>query len=232
MEGVYPEKSLFEFIQLVVMTAVVLKPMKTSFIAAVAISGCLAVSALIEAQRAPPTVDFRPVSNSQNWIVKEPLIYEVGISHDSVTVPRGFVTDFATIPPILQSLIQQNGPHLLPAVIHDYLYWKQSCTRDQADQIFLLAMMENKVSTTERTAMYQAVRAAGELAWTSNARERAAGLIRILPENRLQVPTLTTWPDYRQGLLKMAVADGPSATIAAAFCQRGSMSIEQALQTP
>jgi hypothetical protein len=206
--------------------------MRTSFIAAVAIAGCFAVSALLEAQRAPDPVDFRPVSNSKNWIVKEPLIYEVGVSHDSVTVPRGFVTDFATIPPILQSLIQQNGPHLLPAVIHDYLYWKQSCTRDQADQIFLLAMMENKVSSTERMAMYQAVRAAGEFAWTSNARERATGLIRILPENRMRIPTLTTWPDYRQVPLKVPVADGPSANIAAAFCQRGSISIEQALQTP
>jgi hypothetical protein len=193
--------------------------------------GCASILC-VEAQRAPDPVDFRPVSNSKNWIVKEPLVYEVGISHDSVTVPRGFVTDFATIPPILQSLIQQNGPHLLPAVIHDYLYWNQSCTRDQADQIFLLAMTENKVSATERIAMYQAVRAAGEFAWTSNARERAAGLIRILPENRIRVPTLTTWPDYRQELLKTRVADGPSVSIAAAFCRRGSMSIEQALQTP
>ena len=206
--------------------------MKKSTVVAALLGTSLSVTGLIQAQRAPDPVDFRPVSNSKNWIVKEPLIYEVGVSHDSVTVPRGFVTDFATIPPILQSLIQQNGPHLLPAVIHDYLYWKQTCTRDEADQIFLLAMIENEVSFTERTAMYQAVRAAGELAWTANARERAAGLIRILPENRIRVPSLMTWPDYRQELLKTRVADGPSTNISAAFCGRGSMSTEQALKIP
>jgi hypothetical protein len=203
--------------------------MKTWLIAAAI--GCASVL-VVQAQRAPDPVDFRPVSNSKNWIVKEPLVYEVGISHDSVTVPRGFVTDFATIPPILQSLIQQNGPHLLPAVIHDYLYWRQTCTRDQADQIFLLAMTENKVSTAERTAMYQAVRAVGELAWASNRGERAAGLIRILPESRMRVPTLTTWPDYRQLLLKAGVADGSGEPISTAFCARGSMSLERALNVP
>lgn len=74
------------------------------------------------AQAAPDPVDFRPFADGRHWIVKQPLKYRVGISHDSVIVPVGFVTDLASIPPALQSIIQQNGPYLLPAVVHDYLY--------------------------------------------------------------------------------------------------------------
>jgi hypothetical protein len=202
-----------------------------AFVVAVVGTVTLAGLVRVQAQRAPEAVDFRPVADGKNWIVKEPLIYEVGISIDRVTVPRGFVTDFATIPPVLQSLIQQNGPHLLPAVVHDYLYWKQTCTREEADQLFLLAMIENKVPVADRTAMHQAVRAAGSFAWTGNARDRTAGRLRILPEDRIKVPSLTTWPDYQRRLAMEGVKDGPDTPVARGFCARGSMPTEQALTT-
>jgi len=207
---------------------------KQGTIAAIALTCAMIVVGLVhvQAQQPPTPVDFRPVADGKNWIVKEPLKYQVGISNDSVTVPRGFVTDFATIPPILQSLIQQNGPHLLPAVVHDYLYWKQTCSRDEADQLFLLAMIENRVPLADRTAMHQAVRAAGIFAWTTNARDRTARKVRILPEDRIKVPGLTTWPEYQRRLAMEGVTDGPDAPIARGFCARGSMSIEAALETP
>ena len=186
----------------------------------------------LSAQAAPIPVDFRPFSDGRNWIVKEPLVYRVGISRDSVVVPRGFVTDFASIPPVLQSLIQQNGPNLLPAVVHDYLYWTQVCTRQQADQLLKLAMIENKVSATHQAAIYNAVRAAGSFAWDGDREERASGLVRILPENRITVPPLSTWPGYRAQLKVEGVSDGPRLPISAAFCRRGSMSTRTALQTP
>jgi hypothetical protein len=120
-------------------------------------------------QRMDP-VDFKPFVDGRNWIVRERLTYRIGISQDSLTVPVGFVTDLASIPPALQSFIQQNGPYLLPAVVHDYLYWKQTCTRDQSDQILLLAMIEHAVPEAQRFALYQAVHFAGMFAWDENAR--------------------------------------------------------------
>ena len=89
-------------------------------------------------------VDFRPFVDGRNWIVRQPLIYTIGISKNSVTISPGFVTDFASIPPALQSIIQQNGPYILPAVVHDYLYWKQTCTRGQSDQS-ATQMIQNNV---------------------------------------------------------------------------------------
>jgi len=208
--------------------------MKELIIAAIACNLALAspVRGQQFAQAAPDPVDFRPFTDGQNWIVKEPLIYQVGISKDRVTVPRGFVTDLASIPPVLQSLIQQNGPYLLPAVVHDYLYWKQTCTRAQADRILLLAMIENKVPSVHRTAIYNAVRAAGSLAWADNARERSAHLLRIIPEDRLGIRANTVWPEYRRQLVREGVVDGPDMPIAKGFCARGDMAVEDALQTP
>ena len=200
-------------------------------IAVIAVTCAMLVVALVHGQAPPAPVDFRPFTDGRNWIVKEPLTYRVGVSNDSVTVPRGFVTDLASIPPALQSLIQQNGPHLLPAVVHDYLYWKQTCTRAQADQLLLLAMVENKVPVSDRGAIYGAVRAAGQFAWEENTRQRSSRRIRIIPESHIGIGANTLWPTYQQQLITAGVTDGPDTVIATGFCARGSMTIKNALET-
>ncbi len=183
------------------------------------------------AQQPIPPVDFRPFSDGMHWIVREPLTYTIGVSADSITVPVGFVTDFASIPQALQSIIRQNGPYILPAVVHDYLYWKQACTRKQADQILLLGMIENQVLEVHRAAIHDAVRIAGGFAWSDNAREREAGLVRILPPDRMRVPVNTSWPDYRATLKAEGATEGPDTPVAPGFCARADLSIGDALNT-
>jgi Protein of unknown function (DUF1353) len=192
----------------------------------------LAPACAIRAQAAPTPVDFRPFSDARFWIVKEPLVYRVGISKDSVVVPRGFVTDFASIPPALQSLIQQNGPNLLPAVVHDFLYWTGTCTRREADQLLKLAMIENRVKPVQQTAIYNAVRAAGSFAWEGNRDEQRRGLVRTIPEGRINVPPLTDWRAYQTQLKAEGVTDGAHLPISQRFCRRGDMSVTAALRTP
>ena len=65
----------------------------------VTLTTAIASAAVPRGQQPPNPVDFRPFSDGRNWIVKEPLTYRVGVSNDSATVPRGFVTDLASIPP-------------------------------------------------------------------------------------------------------------------------------------
>jgi hypothetical protein len=206
--------------------------MKMSILTTIVVVCIVGFASPVRAQEAPDPVDFRPFADGRHWIVKEPLIYRVGISKDSVTVPRGFVTDLASIPPVLQSLIQQNGAYLLPAVVHDYLYWKQACTREQSDGVLLLAMIENKVSTVHRVAIYEAVRAAGSFAWADNTRERSTHVLRIIPENRLGIRANTVWPEYRQQLVQEGAVDGPDTKISKEFCSRGDMDVKAALETP
>ena len=190
------------------------------------------VCTTLRSQQRMDPVDFKPFVDGRNWIVREQLTYRIGISQDSLTVPVGFVTDLASIPPALQSFIQQNGPYLLPAVVHDYLYWKQTCTRDQSDQILLLAMIEHAVPEAQRFAIYQAVHFAGMFAWDENARSRKAGLVRILPPDRQKIDANTLWPSYQQELLRQRVSDGPDTVIPAAFCRRADLSTEDALKKP
>jgi uncharacterized protein DUF1353 len=192
----------------------------------------LSLSSRGYAQQPIAPVDFTPFADGKNWIVKQPLVYRVGISRDSIVVPIGFVTDFASIPPVLQSIIQQNGPYQLPALVHDYLYWNQTCTRKQADKILLLAMTEHHVKPAHQTAIYDAVRAAGQFAWDGNARERTQGLPRILPSDRLHIPALMNWATYRMQLLREGVRDGRSIAVPKGFCARGSMTVKAALDKP
>ena len=205
--------------------------MQQMTIAFVAIAS-LALAGPATAQQPIGPVDFRPFVDGQHWIVREPLVYTVGISKDSITVPVGFVTDFASIPQALQSIIRQNGLYLLPAVVHDYLYWKQSCTRAQSDQLLLLGMIENKVGDLHRFAIYEAVKAAGRFAWDENARDRTRGLLRILPPDRMRIGANTLWPDYRLLLAREGAVEGPETAIAAEFCARGDMSVSEALNRP
>jgi hypothetical protein len=55
-------------------------------------------SALAQQPIAP--VDFRPFVDGRNWIVRQPLVYTIGVSKDTITVPPGFVTDLASIPQV------------------------------------------------------------------------------------------------------------------------------------
>ena len=191
------------------------------------------IASLADARQQPiDPVDFRPFVDGGHWIVRQPLVYRIGVSAEQITVPVGFVTDFASIPQALQSIIKQNGLYILPAVVHDYLYWNQSCNRKQADQIFLLAMIENKVGAIHRTAIHNAVAAAGSFAWDDNARERAAGMVRILPPDRQRITAATLWPLYRQEIMAAGVTEPPHAPIAATFCPRGDMTTDEALRRP
>ena len=200
----------------------------------IAIAFLCAVAFFIEAnaQIPIPPVDFTPFSDGQHWIVKQPLTYIVGESKDSVTVPVGFVTDLASIPWYFHSIIQKNGNYLLPAVVHDYLYWKQTCTRQQSDGIMRLAMIENNVSVAHQIAIYEVLRIVGGFAWDSNTAERAARVLRILPPTHFKIPANTKWDSYREQLMKAKVAEGEDFSISPRFCARGDMPVDVALHTP
>ena len=43
-------------------------------------------------------------------------------------------------------------------IVHDYLYWTQTRTRDEADQILQFAMEDPTVDRTPLFAIYQAMR--------------------------------------------------------------------------
>src|SRR2546422_337552 len=105
------------------------------------------------------------------------------------------------------SLLSPHGLYSKAAIVHDYLYWSQLCTREQADNIFLIAMKESGVAPAQRLDIYAGVRAGGGAAWNANRDERARGLPRVIPENFLRMPSAATWAEYRKTLVARGVND-------------------------
>ncbi|MEH2626091.1 hypothetical protein V1292_004146 [Bradyrhizobium sp. AZCC 1719] len=113
-----------------------------------------------------------------------------------VDVPRGFVTDLASVPAFLWAVLQKTGRYGNAAIYHDYLYWQQTCTRETADLVFDRAMVEMGVDTVTRNVIWAGVRVFGGRAWEENAVEKAAGgrrLVKRFPDR----PTIT-WEEWRK----------------------------------
>lgn len=113
--------------------------------------------------------------DGKHWEVTEGFTYRVGEPNGRafVRIPKGFVTDFASMP--LNVIFRSPGGKWdKPAVVHDLLYrrgWieheqhRQIITREDADQIFREAMEVADVDPFRRTIIYAGVRLGGGKTW-------------------------------------------------------------------
>jgi hypothetical protein len=100
--------------------------------------------------------------------------------YQAVSVPVGFVTDFASIPRPFWSIFRPDGLYTYPAIVHDYLYWTQITSKVVADKIFQFGMEDFGVSPANIAILHTAVNLAGNSAWSENARLKASGEKRTL----------------------------------------------------
>ncbi len=86
-----------------------------------------------------------------------------------ICVPRGFRTDFASVPrlPVVYWLF--GGVGVRAATLHDWLYSTQWKTRKEADQLFYEGLRAlDGVSAWKAKCMWAAVRVFGGLFWEQN----------------------------------------------------------------
>src|SRR4051812_12945885 len=146
----------------------------------------LVLASAVAAQQPIEAPLLKPFADNHDWVLFADVRYRIGQSNTVITVPRGFVTDFASIPQGFWSLnLSPNGRYSKAAIVHDFLYWTQACTREQADNLLVIAMKESNVDTATRLAVYEGVRLGGDGAWKKNADERVQGLPRIIAEGSL-----------------------------------------------
>ena len=126
--------------------------------------------------------DFFYIDSALYWEPNGPQEFK------PVVVPRGFVSDLASIPQAFWSVMPKTGRYAYAAFVHDYLYWVQ------ADRIFKIAMEDSKVPSATIQTMFNAVRMGGQSAWENNARLKAAGEKRIL--KRFPPDPLISWSDW------------------------------------
>jgi hypothetical protein len=134
-----------------------------------------------------------PLADGKTWYLREEFGYDVGHegSDDSIHVPVGFLTDFASVPRLLWWLLPCWGRYGNAAVIHDFLYWEQSRTRKESDRVFLEAMGVLRVGWLVRYALFSAVRMFGWWAWAGRDRRARAGQSKMAdrpPETCLDQP--------------------------------------------
>lgn len=101
----------------------------------------------------------------------EPLTYAVGdeASPEKITVPAGFITDFASVPRVIQIFLPQSIGRRA-AILHDYLYHTHGeggrYTRREADGIFLEALKVLDVPWYQRFPLFWGVRIGGWVPWS------------------------------------------------------------------
>lgn len=112
------------------------------------------------------------IPETGRWRIDKGFIYHVGeeASEETIYVPPGFDTDFASVPWPASMFIPKSGRYNQAAVLHDYLYSKlgiveKEYTRAECDKIFLEAMTVLKVNRFKRKLMYRAVRIGGGIGW-------------------------------------------------------------------
>ncbi len=78
----------------------------------------------------------------------------------NIKVPMGFESELASIPKRLQSIVGKLGHHILPAIVHDFIYegGVPDMSKKDGDDMFLDGMQSKKVWLGKRWAMWAAVR--------------------------------------------------------------------------
>lgn len=90
-------------------------------------------------------LELRATAQPDFWAVVSPLVWES--PGQRIVVPRGFLTDLASIPKFLRNIFDPNGYAREPAVLHDWNYRTHLMTRAQCDQLLhdsLIACGESK----------------------------------------------------------------------------------------
>ena len=91
------------------------------------------------------------------WRLLTPLEFSSSVLGRTVSVPAGYVTDFASVPraPILYFLAGNTGNRA--AVVHDYLCSTKEVNRITADNVFYEALIASGVDEWRAKAMYLGV---------------------------------------------------------------------------
>ena len=116
------------------------------------------------------------IGPEQQYIVAEDYTVYYSLMNgegEPVTVPKGMLTDLASVPRFFRWYVGRVGPHLEASIIHDYLYIAWQLTTDNgfpkptremrrfADDLMLVAMQEAGMGCKSRL-IYRAIRCFGK----------------------------------------------------------------------
>lgn len=117
-------------------------------------------------------VSVKKAKHKRLFVLQEPLVCIDDKGREWI-VPKGFATDFASIPAFGRAFISKAHQNAYAAVLHDFLYYTQPVSRPEADLLFKEALASPDCNTTplKRWVMYRAVRVGGLKAWLKVKKE-------------------------------------------------------------
>jgi Protein of unknown function (DUF1353)/HNH endonuclease len=125
----------------------------------------------------PAQPKLSPVEGlKRNFVLLEDFI--CFIDGRKFIIPAGFVWDGASIPSVLEPVINNDDPRIFrPSIIHDFGYathgqfgFSSDLDREQVDQLLMDGMEACGASFPMRLACYIAVRSAGWIWWKRNVK--------------------------------------------------------------
>jgi hypothetical protein len=124
------------------------------------------------------------------WELREDYIINIPVLNVTVLIPRGFRTDFASIPKAFHFALKPGGILLIPAIVHDWIYRhrfvlgpggeviRKDITRSVADDIFRrMGVLQTGMHGVVGSAYY-ALKAFGWIGWSA-ARKNETGSINL-----------------------------------------------------
>ena len=119
-------------------------------------------------------IELQPMKNGTTFKMLKKYIAKIEYDDKKgiVEIEEGFLTDFASIPKSLYSIVGSPvGLYTEAAIIHDYLYYKHdimlddftivTLNRKQIDLVFYNKMLESQVGKLKARTMWLAVRTFG-----------------------------------------------------------------------
>lgn len=108
-------------------------------------------------------LEVKPADNGRTWILLSEFQYHIGEfpSNDIVIVPKGYETDFASIPRLMWSIFPPWGKYGKAAVVHDWMCEMKDRKSSEVHDIFLEAMGVLGVPWWKRRAMWLGVKCCG-----------------------------------------------------------------------
>ncbi len=110
-----------------------------------------------------------PIPKNGYWILTDDVKISVDYGNRRYTyfIPKGFETDFASVPRFLWWLIAPTDyPLLRASLLHDYLYRTGTrASRKWADRVLVKIAIEDGLPKWKACLMYSAVRLFGQRVW-------------------------------------------------------------------
>lgn len=96
-------------------------------------------------------------------VLENALLWDDG--HNKIVVQAGFVSNLASLPPFTSLLFKKLGKHQRAAILHDWLYRKNTIGKKWSDTQFNKAMKQDGVRAWRRALIIAGLKIGGHKAW-------------------------------------------------------------------